>query len=129
MHITKVLSSFNDNTYLIFSRESYSTIANVRQSQKTPQPLRIRPIYHYLHLPSDSHHAHCISAIIPIAPPPQPLRIITIGHHAYQPSCLSAIMPIRPSDLCPAFTNFKPFWLVSLSDALNLADTAYQLSP
>ena len=30
-------------------------------------------------------------------------------NHNYWPSCLSAIMPIRPSDLCPAF---KQFWLV-----------------
>ena len=32
--------------------------------------------------------------------------------HNYWPSCLSAIMPVQPSDLCHAFAAFKPFWLV-----------------
>ena len=33
-------------------------------------------------------------------------------NHNYRPSCLSAIIPIPPSDLCPAFATFKPFRLV-----------------
>ena len=37
-------------------------------------------------------------------------------NHNYRPSCLSAIMPIRPSDLCPAFATFKPFRLVLLNE-------------
>ena len=32
-------------------------------------------------------------------------------NHNYRPSCLSAIIPIPPSDLCPAFATFKPFRL------------------
>ena len=33
-------------------------------------------------------------------------------HHNHLPSCLSAIMPIWPSDLCHAFATLKPFRLV-----------------
>ena len=51
----------------------------------------------------------CQSAIMPINHHP-PLS--ASQNHNYRPSCLSAIMPIHPSDLCPAFTTFKPFWLV-----------------
>ena len=62
---------------------------------ETPQPIRIKPICHHLHLPSIIHHAYCISVITPIRPPPpKPLKIMNICHHAYQPSCSSAFMPI-----------------------------------
>ena len=49
---------------------------------------------------------HRKSAIIPIRPPPQPLKIMNIGHHAYQRPCPSASMPISYYDLTCAYQPF-----------------------
>ena len=34
--------------------------------------------------------------MLSVSKTPQPLRIMAIGHHAYQPSCLSVFMPNMP---------------------------------
>ena len=73
-------------TLKLFSRKNDSRISKVHLSViKTPQPLRIVPISQ-------------ISANLSL------LAIMPISHHA--------IMSIQSSDLCPAFTTFKPFWLL-----------------
>ena len=86
------------NFHYYFSVAKAITIANVCLSvTKTHQPLRIMPIRQI-----------CPSAIML----PWPTPLTASQNHNYWPSILSAIMHIRPSDLCPAFTTFKPFWLV-----------------
>ena len=84
---------------------------------RTPQPLWIMPFGKisasaYLSLSAImpiSHHA-----IQPPYPAPsQPLRIITIDHHAYQPSFLSAIIPIG-HHMCAFWSEFATFKPIGL---------------
>ena len=51
----------------------------------------------------------CHSATLP---PPCPHPLSASQNYNFWPSCLSAIMHILPSDLCPAFVTFEAFWLV-----------------
>ena len=98
-------TSFQSRKQLQNSNVCLSVCLSVRQSvTKTSQPLRIIPISQI-----PAYKPLCQSAIMPISHHP-PLS--ASQNQNYRPSCLSAIMPIHPSDLCPAFTTFKPFWLV-----------------
>ena len=63
-----------------------------------------------------SHHANQPSCQSATSPPP----LSASQNHNYRPSYLSAIMPIWPSDLCPAFKTFKPLRLVSYPLTPNL---------
>ena len=76
----------------LYNRKCLSVCLSVT---KTPQPLRIMPISQI-----------CPSAIMPPCPP-----LSASQNHNYWPSILSAIMPIWPSDLSPAFLTFKPLRL------------------
>ena len=81
--------------WYIFSRESDSTIANVRPSvclsvTKTPQPLRITPT---------NHRGYRPSSLLTVKP---------IDHQAYWPS---SPLIIKPINLSSSFATFKPFGL------------------
>ena len=99
---------------IIFSRETNSRIANVRRYvclsvSKTPQPLRIRPISQ---ISADlSYYANKPSCHSAKRAPSQSLKIITIGHHAHQPSSPSLAIishhAFLPSYLLSIFLDIK----------------------
>ena len=116
--------------YFIFSHKNDSTIADVHLSvclsvclyvhpsvTKPPQPLRIMPICHYLHLPFISHHAYCISAIIPISPSPPP----AFQNQNHYKATLEFLETLSLS-LCPSLPNNKHAYQLSdlLSQLLSL---------
>ena len=106
----------------IFSRESNSTIANVRLSVclsviKTPQSLRIAPIYHWVYRPLSlstiepiNHQAYLKSSLLTIKP---------IDYWAYQPlSLMTLVLLSRLLSLSACFFEGFPklrssntFWL------------------
>ena len=108
-----------------FSHKSDSRIAIVHLSvclsvSRSPKPLSLKesclsaksqPISHHTNQPSYQ------SAIMPIShhatqPPYPPLS--ASQNYNYWPKCISAIMPLWPPDLCPAFATFRTFQLVSI---------------
>ena len=101
------------NNYIFWSRKQ---LQNSKCLSVCPT---VYPSVHYQNPSASQNHAYqpnlSLLAIMPIShnanqPPSPPLSASQI--HNYQPSCLSAIIPIRPSDLCPTFATFKPFRLV-----------------
>ena len=113
---------------LIFSRESDSRIANVLgwcgyikswvwlysvclSVTKTPQPLRIMPKPNLSSQPISLYTNQPSYYLATMPLPPKPLKIITIGHHVYQPSWHSTIKPIG-----------------SLSAIMSISHCAYQPS-